>query len=299
MAESRMTILDAGKLRLPQRQRLTYIESVVYWEGRVSRTRVVSEFQVSENHVTKDFRLYKEAFPGNLEYDESTRGYRPSTKFRPRIARGSAEEYLALLRSTAEKRDGKLLPPSLSAVVVDAVPTHQGSIETSILNAVTRSISSGKGLAIAYQSTSRNEPAKRRVWPHALVFGGTRWHARAFDEEHERFIDLVLHRFFAAQAIAASSPRARDLDTEWNNKVNVEVIPRRSMSASQAEVVARQYGMTRSNKGWVWAVRIRECMVKDFIYLHRLDVENDPRRGIELRDGALIKKYLTPIGDKI
>jgi hypothetical protein len=291
--------LDADKLRLPQRQRLTYIESVAYWEGRIDRPRVVSEFQVSENHVTKDFRIYKSAFPGNIEYDETSRSYRPTAKFKPRIARGSPDEYLSLLRANAERRDGSLLPARSSAVVVDAVPPQRGTLEAAVLNAVTRSISSGNGLSITYQSTSRSDPATRRVWPHALVFGGTRWHARAYDEEHGKFIDLVLQRFLTAQPVAKTSPQAPTLDAEWNNKINVDVVPRKALSTSQAQVIARQYGMTQVGRGWVWKVCLRECMVKDFIYLHRLDVEVDPRRGIELRDASLVEKYLLPIGDRV
>ena len=93
------TGFDVDKLRFAQRQRLTFIESVAFWEGRVDRPRVSSAFNVSENHVTKDFRLYKDAFPGNLQYDETARAYRPTRKFKPRIGKGSAEEYLALLRA--------------------------------------------------------------------------------------------------------------------------------------------------------------------------------------------------------
>ena len=95
------TGFDVDKLRFAQRQRLTFIESVAFWEGRVDRPRVSGAFNVSENHVTKDFRLYKDAFPGNLQYDETARAYRPTRKFKPRIGKGSAEEYLSLLRAQA------------------------------------------------------------------------------------------------------------------------------------------------------------------------------------------------------
>ena len=286
--------MDVEKLGFAQRQRLTYIESVAYWEGRVDRPRVVGEFNVSENHVTKDFRLYKDAFPGNIQYDETSRAYRPSPKFKPRIGRGSAEEYLSLLRAQAERRDGSLLPAMASAVVSDAVPPPRGKLEAAVLNAITRAISSGTGLAIRYQSKSRPEPAARRVWPHALLFSGTRWHARAYDEERKGFIDLVLQRILKAKPVDEAVPIESAQDAGWSNWVTLDVIPRRSLSAGQAEVVAREFGMVPAGRGWVWSVRLRECLAGYFIYLHRLDVVDDPKRLIELKDLGLAKKYLEP-----
>ena len=286
--------LNVEKLPFSQRQRLTYIESVAYWEGRIDRPRVANEFKVSENHVTKDFRLYKDAFPENLRYDESSRVYRPTRRFRPRIGRGSPEEYLSLLRSHAEQRDGGAFSAQASAVVSDAVPPPKGKLQGTVLNAITRAISSGTGLSITYQSKSRAEPAARRVWPHALLFSGTRWHARAYDAERAIFIDLVLQRILTAKALDQPSPEAVALDVAWNTWVNIPVVPSKAFSASQAAVVAQEFGMTQAGRGWVWNVRVRECLAGYFIYLHRLDVEVDPRRLVELRDFSLVARYLPP-----
>lgn len=284
--------LNVEKLGFAQRQRLTYIESVAYWEGRIDRSRVAREFNVSENHVTKDFRLYKDAFPGNIQYDESARVYRPTRQFKPRIGRGSPEEYLALLRAKAEQRDGVLMPPLACDVMSDAVPPPRGKIEGVVLNAITRAISSATGLLITYQSKSRAQPVPRRVWPHALLFSGTRWHARAYDEEREIFIDLVLQRILTVKAVNETSPVELAMDSAWSTWITLDVIPKRTLSTTQAEVVAREFGMISHGRGWVWNVRIRECLAGYFIYLHRLDLKDDAKRLIELRDPSLAEKYL-------
>lgn len=286
---------DVDKLRFAQRQRLTYIESVAYWEGKVDRPRVCSAFNVSENHVTKDFRLYKEAYPENLRYDESSRVYRPTRRFRPRIGKGSPDEYLSFLRGQAERHDGSVLPESMSAVVTDAVPSHRGTVAANILNTITRSISGGHGMEISYQSKTRDEPTLRRVWPHALLFGGTRWHARAYDQERNEFIDLVLQRILEAKPL--DEEVGHDLataDEKWARWVEIDVIPRRSFSATQAEAVGREYGMVRDGRRWKWAARMRECLAGYFIYLHRLDIPigMDPNRVIELSDATLVDRYL-------
>lgn len=285
---------NIDKLRFSQRQRLTYIEAIAYWEGAIDRPRVSSAFKISENHVTKDFRLYKDAFPENLQYDESERVYRPTKQFRHRIGRGSADEYLSLLRAHAEQRDGGLLPASAIAVVTDAVPIPKGTVDGVILNRITRAITSGTGMEVSYQSKNREVPALRKIWPHALLFGGTRWHARAYDEERNQFIDLVLQRILSAKPIQLPRPQSVNQDKEWKTMVNIDVIPRRSFSPSQAEVVAREFGMVRKGRQWMWSARLRECLAGYFIYLHRLDLdtEQDTERVIELRDPSLADLYL-------
>lgn len=273
-----------------QRQRLTFIESVAYWEGAVDRPRVSGAFNVSENHVTKDFRLYKDAFPGNLQYDESSRVYRPSQKFKPKIGKGSVEEYLSLLRTFAESENA-VVPMPGSMVSADAVPWPKGKLEASVLNAITRAISSQTGLEIRYQSLNNDKPSTRRIWPHALVFSGTRWHARTYDEARAGFIDLVLQRILSAKALSVTAPLSVSDDAEWKKHVTIEVTPNNTFTPSQAAVIAQEFGMSLSGRQWTWKVRLRQCLVGYFIYLYRLDLANDPQRLIELRDKTVIDCY--------
>jgi hypothetical protein len=286
------TAREIDRISFSQKQRLTFIESVAYWEGAVDRTRVSQTFQVSENHVTKDFRLYKEAFPGNLQYDESYRIYRPSKRFKPHIGKGSAEEYLSLLRVHAEQSNAASLPLPAGVVPVDATPQPKGHLKPEILNSITRAISSRNGLVINYQSMNSDEPRSRKIWPHALVFGGTRWHARAFDEERGGYVDLVLQRVLSAKQLTKKTISTRQEDKEWETMVTIEVIPKQSLTSTQAEVVAQEYGMKKRNGQWIWEVRMRECLAGYFIYLYRLDVREDTKRRIELKDPAIAKKYL-------
>jgi WYL domain len=288
------TGFDVEKLRFAQRQRLTFIESVVFWEGRVDRRRVCTAFSVSENHVTKDFRLYKEAFPKNIQYDERVRAYRPAQRFKHRIGKGSPEEYLSLLRSQAEQRDGMLTTAAVTAVTTDAIPPPKGHLDAAVLNAVTRAIAGQTGLRISYQSRSKAEPGSRDVWPHALLFSGTRWHARAFDSNRDAFIDLVLQRILSAAPLDKTAASGPAEDEAWSDWVDIDVVPAKWLSLGQTQVVAREFGMVQEGRVWVWKARMRECLAGYFIYLHRLDLKNDPNRLIELKHPAVAQRYLMP-----
>jgi predicted DNA-binding transcriptional regulator YafY len=255
---------------------------------------VCTAFSVSENHVTKDFRLYKEAFPKNIQYDERARAYRPAQRFRHRIGKGSPEEYLSLLRSQAEQHEGVLAAAAVTAVTTDAVPPPKGHLDAAVLNAVTRAIAGQTGLRINYQSRSKAEPGSRDVWPHALLFSGTRWHARAYDRNRNAFIDLVLQRILSTAPLDEKTASGSDQDAAWSNWVDIDVVPAKSLSSGQAQVVAREFGMAQEGRGWVWRARMRECLAGYFIYLHRLDLKNDPDRLIELKHSAVAERYLMP-----
>ncbi|MDE2428076.1 MAG: WYL domain-containing protein [Burkholderiales bacterium] len=288
------TSIDIEKLRFAQKQRLTYLESVAYWEGAIDRPRISSVFDVSENHVTKDFRLYKESFPGNIRYDEISRVYRPTKRFKPRIGTGTAEEYLSILRTYAERENSTTIPDQNPTIPVYALSRPQGTVDKEILNAITRSISSRRALEINYQSMTRASANTKIVWPHALLFSGTRWHARAYDEDRAQYIDLVLQRVLTAKSADNKKLPFEAHDDQWEHFVDVDVIPKPTLTANQAAVVAREFGMVKEGNKWIWRASMRECMVGYFIVHHRLDVENDERRLIALRDHSLIAKHLPP-----
>jgi WYL domain len=287
--------LEFDNLRFAQRQRLTFIESVAFWEGEVDRPRVCKAFNVSENHVTKDFRLYKDAFPGNLQYDESSRVYRPTRRFKPRIGQGSAEEYLSMLRTYAESKHAAAITSLASAVAADVLPQPKGRVDASVLNAITRAITSGTGLSVTYQSQTRAQTTSRKIWPHALLFNGIRWHARVYDEQRGTFIDMVLQRIRSARQVDAPSPCEPDTDAGWTTFVTLNVIPSRLLAPSQAALVAQEFGMVAEGKSWVWKVKIRECLVGYFIYAHRLDLSTDLNRLIELADPSVVQRYLRSV----
>uniref|UniRef100_E6PKQ2 Uncharacterized protein n=1 Tax=mine drainage metagenome TaxID=410659 RepID=E6PKQ2_9ZZZZ len=254
-----------------QRQRLRFIESVVFWEGAIDRPRVAKAFGVTENHVTKDFGLYRKQFPGNLDYDLSHRSYRPGRKFRPRLTSGTAEEYLALLRVSREAAEGAdgfesaVAPTVGDGVHVELIPAPIGRVDPSTLKDVTRALRQGTGLRIVYQSLQTRQATDREVWPHTLVFAGARWHVRAFDSKYDDFIDLVLQRIRKTVPTENPAPKAAQDDMQWNQRVRVTLVPRADLSTEQQEVIALEFGMENIKGHWRWRADVRECLVPYFL----------------------------------
>ncbi len=248
-----------------QRQRLQFIESIAFWEGSIDRPRVARVFGVSENHITKDFGLYRERFPGNLDYDLSKRSYRPGKKFKQRFSSGSAEEYLALLRASHEGIASTLVSTIGEGVLAELLPIPMGKVNAAVLKEITRALHCGMGVRVVYQSLQTLDTTQREVWPHALVFAGSRWHVRVFDSRYEDFIDLVLQRILGIQPTLNPAPKSAALDEKWNRRMTVSIQPRPELPPLQQEVIALEFGMEKIENEWRWVGKIRECLVPYFL----------------------------------
>lgn len=286
-------MISIEKLSYAQRQRLQFIESVAYWEGGVDRPRVSRVFSVTQNHVTKDFRLYRQAFPENLDYVLSERIYRPSSAFQPKFASGRPEEYLSLLRSSVECPSAALMPVMGEGVSSVTLPAPIGQIESDVLFAVTRAIKRRLCVQLEYQGLRVNVPAMRTVWPRGLVFAGFRWHIRAYDEESGTHEDLVLSRILSAQQRDDASTAALPADVAWEKEVTIEVVPSTRLNRRQQEVIAKEYGMTERD-GLVWSVSLKQCLVPYFLRVHRFDLGPVESYPIELRDQSLVERFSFP-----
>lgn len=259
-----------GALPFAQRQRLQFVESIAQWEGVVQRQRVCDAFAVTANHVTRDLTLYRTLSPGNLEYDVSLRAYRPSTRFRPLLSSGTPEEYLALLRLHMETGGITGLPDWAIGVPIGGLPTPQGTVDANVLRALTRALREGGGVDMQYQSLKTPEPMKRRVWPHHLVYVGSRWHVRAYDGKRERFADFVLSRISTTASVPDASPKPALQDRDWSGELTVEVVPNPKLSAAQQTVIALEYGMVSTSKRWVWEARMRRALIPYFLDAYQL-----------------------------
>jgi predicted DNA-binding transcriptional regulator YafY len=256
---------------------------------------VATVFGVTPNHITTDFRRYKRFCRGNIRYDEEARVYRPGRNFRPRISTGSAEEYLTLLRAYAETRSDAVLPViGSSELPAEALPAPPFRMDRDVLRRITLAVREETGLEVLYQSLRETDPKVRTIWPHTLVYAGNRWHVRAFDSKRQLFRDFVLQRLTSVTPKRQKSPVPSKQDEGWTTRVTVEVIPNPMLSETQKKVIANEYGMERQDKRWVWAVELRRCMVRYFIFLNRLDSTNakssvvlaDPSKFKDMRFGA-------------
>lgn len=160
--------LQIADIRSAQLQRLRLLESIVYWEGLVRRHRLSEAFGLNVEGVSRDFSLYRDLFPENLAYDPSRKGYVPTSRFMLKLADGSADEYLGMLRLHSEGSTQWLIQGLPGTADTERVPLQPGGINSGDLKEITRAIAAGASLTGMYQSMRAPKPERVHVWPRAL-----------------------------------------------------------------------------------------------------------------------------------
>lgn len=277
-----------------RQERLRFVESMVLWEGVVRRQRVSDVFGVNVNHVTRDLRYYQDQYPGALDFKPDQRGYVAGAKFRPRFASDSPAEYLALLQAHADSETAALVPVLGAAEIpTAALPSPALGIDRTVLRTVVRAVHRRQGVLVTYLAMNADRPVARRIWPHALINTGLRWYARVFDEGAGDFRSLVLARMESSSALIGQPPRDAAQDDDWLRTVDVHVVPHPDLNAHQQAVVAREFGMARGPKGWVWSVAVRRCLVGHFLKRYQLDARTPKPQThwVVLRNRAELQRY--------
>lgn len=226
-------------------QRIDFIRQRLIWQGSVNRADLVAAFQVSANQATVDLRQFEARFPGGLAYDPRQRTYRPG----PGLAAADEQDALALLRLLRLQADGVASP---GPCPVDPLPpVDQGGlplrpVPPKTLSTVLTAIREGRAMNGVYVSMSTATPRRRRLEPHALVFDGFRWHARARDAEAQdpaRFKDFVLGRLSEVALEGPATGGGATADASWQRLVCLTLEPHKDLTQAQRAAILLDYGM--------------------------------------------------------
>ena len=232
-----MPTMATGEASPNQRERLWQIDFLTRFRGQVTRQDLVQRFGIALSNATRDFALYRQLAPENLDYDHSDKVYRRTDHFQP-LFTYDREHTL----QTLTLGQGLGLEACAQPILVDAAPTlNQPDLDT--LAAVSRAIYAGKALSIAYVSISSGETT-REIVPHSLVNTGLRWHTRAYCRTHAEFRDFVLTRITAVEEAAAAVNGAVESiahDPDWQRIVSLELIPH--PRAIFARAIELDYGL--------------------------------------------------------
>ena len=84
--------------------RYRLIETVVWWEGRLTTNHLMQSFGISRQQASKDINTYINDYASkNLVYDKQIKGYVPTRQFKPLFIDDSASAYLDLLNQNNER----------------------------------------------------------------------------------------------------------------------------------------------------------------------------------------------------
>ncbi|EPM4026828.1 MULTISPECIES: WYL domain-containing protein [Gammaproteobacteria] len=250
--------------QLPQatRDRIAHIDFTLLFKGEAVRADLVDRFSIAAAQATKDFTMYRELAPGNIEYDQKLKLHKRGEAFEPLFDYDVVRTLATISQGYGDGFTGKVKPP-----LACEAPYHLNKPSLSIVAKVTEAIHKGKALSITYVSLSSGETT-REIVPHTLVDNGLRWHVRGFDRKHGEFRDFVLTRIKAAVVLedfTLSEAELEAQDRQWNRFVELELVPHPRIEHSEA--IELDYGMTEG----VMKVEIRAATAGYLLRLWNVD----------------------------
>jgi hypothetical protein len=214
-------MVDLNELSQSQRERLAFLELRAFFAGELMRGDIESRFGIKPAAASRDLSIYRDIAPGNLDYDQAGRRYRPAPDFKP-VFEFHSERVLAwLLQGFGDGLDLRLK----QAAPCEG-PGQLVRPDMEVLATITRSLCAKRPIRINYLSLS-SEPKRREIVPVALADNGLRWHVRSFDRERQRFSDFVLTRIAKAQELDGEAEEHELLgaDEQWARIVDMELVP--------------------------------------------------------------------------
>jgi len=223
--------------------RYRLIETVAWWEGRLTTGHLMQSFGISRQQASKDINSYlSEYAPNNLDYDKHLKGYVPSATFKPLFIDDSASAYLHLLNQNHE-RAPHIEGLALAYAHTEVLTVPDRSVRPQVLRPLLRACREGLRLECEYVSLANPLAETRLIAPHTLVYTGMRWHVRAYCEKNRDYRDFVLSRLRGVPDVLDESEHGIESDAGWAAQVDVIIEPDSRLSAEQKAIIEIDYGM--------------------------------------------------------
>lgn len=224
--------------------RYRLIETVVWWEGRLTTNHLIQSFGISRQQASKDINTYINDYASkNLVYDKQIKGYVPTRQFKPLFIDDSASAYLDLLNQNNE-RAPHIEGLALAYAHTEVLKVPDRSVKPEVLRPLLKACREKRRLDIEYVSFNSPELEGRTIAPHTLVYTGMRWHVRAYCEKNRMYRDFVLSRFRGVPDLHdEETENGIEQDVEWNTQVDVIFKPDERLTPAQRAIIEVDFGM--------------------------------------------------------
>lgn len=264
--------IDAG---WSARQRLAFIETRLFWCGRINRADLASAFGIHISAASKDLTDYQNLAPRNAVYDKSAKVYKTGPRFAPVLTTPAMDH----LFGHTLLGDGIPAPRPLFEWVRPPLRETDPVIVRNVIEAAKDALA----IKIFYRSMSHPEGRWRWIEPRNIAFNGHRWHCRAWCCLENEFRDFNLGRIGHAQETMAAQCDERD--DAWETLVDVAIRPHRALTQDQADLVADDFDMEDGRL----VLPSRQALLGYLFVNLGLDRDLDPpRQVIELEDPGLV-----------
>ncbi|MDQ8195799.1 hypothetical protein QEH59_15305 [Coraliomargarita sp. SDUM461004] len=218
-----------------EKQRLLFIERLLYWRGSINRRDLCEHFGISLPQATKDLVSYTTLNSGACQYDVRRKCYVAAAKMQTVLREPNFSEDMEVVG--AAMRDGLefgefVLGGSRPRRVADLALHRKLSLAACNQECV----------EAAYWSVKSGSSETRWLSPRGFGFDGLRWHVRAYCHRSELFKDFVIGRF---QTVGRRKPCLFEdlVDVDWLETETLTFRPNPELSKHQRTALEMDYGM--------------------------------------------------------
>lgn len=260
------------------------IELLAWWEGRVQPSQLALYWQYSRQHASKILHEYISAYPHAFKYVAKDKNYQPLADFIPAHISQEADEYLNWLTGYS--------PGPQQQMAAWTLQPPPRNITPQLMRPIVQALREGRRVEVDYGSISSADRSGRIIVPHHLVKTTTRWHIRAWCEQHGQFRDFVLSRFHGIPELLDKSKLSHADDYAWNTMVQIVLAPDSRLSLEKRGVIEQDYGMQNGRL----ELYSKACMVNYLLQSlnldpHKLEVEAEAQQVV-IVNLADIKQWL-------
>lgn len=244
---------------------------ILLWEGRVSRSRLIAEYDLSPIRASEWLRDFRESFPDWVVWDSklkadlaTSRAYTDAEQAAKNPEHGGAIS--SMLVPYASNGAGR--PLSISWDFVHTSPRTFSRLNLGITDRLR--------VKFEYRSMANPEPHERTIEPHSLLRAGRRWHIRGYCLERQAFSDFVLGRMSSVALLSEPSQVEVSADVAWSTLVQVRLVAHPRLNSAQQQLVRNEYFNGTSTRVERCRAALLNYMVQELMAATDLDRQAPP-----------------------
>ena len=230
-----------------ERQRLMFIERVLYWRGWINRKDLMDHFGTSAPQATNDLTTYTGINAGGCLYNVRKKRYEASPKMKPQLIVPDMAADFAVMGVALSPHEG------VPFVAYPEMPTR--SVASDIMRQMALAAYAGDAIEMVYWSLHSGTADKRWITPRTFVNDGLRWHVRALCHRSLEFKDFVLGRIESLGRRELCS-HSTEVDEDWIAYEELQIRVNPKLSENRRRALEMDYGM----ESGVWRLPVRKAM---------------------------------------
>ena len=231
---------NGQKLKESKRKRLEFIDSRLFWEGKISRNDLTDFFDISVPQATNDIKQYTDIYPENISYDTKSRIHIVKETFKPSLVKPESDDYKNQLIIHSIENETPFYYGTFPKY--DRLKNLERTLDVDNCRKIINALNNKKSIKIKYHSMDTGI-LERWVSPHAIGYDGHRLHMRAYCYAKYSFRDFNLGRIISVQDKTFDSSVDFNLDYLWETSFDVFIEPHPGLKEHQRECIEKEYKM--------------------------------------------------------